>query len=160
VAITIPAGVDDGATLRVPGKGEIGPNGGAPGNLFVKIRVQPHELFTRNGKTIQLQIGINVAQAALGDEVEVDTLEGPVALKIPAGTQSGQQFRLRGRGVPDVRGGDRGDQIVTAQVVVPRQLTDEQRDIFEQLAETLGSEIQQQPPHRSFFDKVKDVLGV
>jgi molecular chaperone DnaJ len=160
VAIQIPAGVDEGATLRVPGKGEIGPNGGPPGNLFVKVRVRPHDLFTRNGKTIQLQIGVNVAQAALGDEVEIETLDGSVSLKIPAGTQSGQQFRLRGRGVPDLRGGDRGDQLVTVQVIVPRQLTDEQRDLLERLAETLGSEIQQQPAHRSFFDKVKDVLGV
>jgi molecular chaperone DnaJ len=160
VAITIPPGVDDGATLRVPGKGEVGPNSGPPGNLFVKIRVRPHDLFTRHGNTIQLQVGINVAQAALGDEVEIETLDGPVNLKIPSGTQSGQQFRLRGRGVPDLRGGDRGDQLVTVQVVIPRQLTDEQRDLFAQLADTLGSEIQQQPPHRSFFDKVKDALGV
>jgi molecular chaperone DnaJ len=160
VAITIPAGVDDGATLRVPGKGEVGPNGGTPGNLFVKIRVRPHQLFTRNGKTIHLAIGINVAQAALGDEVEVDTLDGQVALKVPAGTQSGQQFRLRGRGVPDLRGGDRGDQLVTVQVITPRHLTEEQRALLEQLGASLGSEIQQQPPQRSFFDKVKDALGV
>jgi molecular chaperone DnaJ len=160
VSISVPAGVDDGATLRVPGKGEVGPNGGPPGNLFVKIRVRPHELFTRTGKTIQLGIGINVAQAALGDEVEVQTLEGPVALKIPAGTQSGQQFRLRGRGVPDLRGGERGDQLVTIQVVIPRQLTDEQRELFARLGGSLGSEIQQQPAQRGFFDRVKDALGV
>ena len=160
VAITIPAGVDDGATLRVPGKGEAGPNGGPTGNLFIKIRVKPHKLFTRNGKTIHLSVGINVAQAALGDEIRIDSLEGGVGLKIPAGTQSGQQFRLRGKGVPDLRGGERGDQLVTIQVIVPKQLDDQQRELFARLAETLGSEVTQQPPHKSFFDKVKDALGV
>jgi len=159
VSISIPPGVDDGATLRVPGKGEAGPNGGPAGNLFIKIRVRPHERFTRSGKTIHLGVGINVAQAALGDEIEIDTLEGAVSLKVPSGTQSGQQFRLRGKGVPDLRGGDRGEQLVTVQVVVPRQLNDEQRDLFLQLADTLGSEVTQQP-HRGFFDKVKDALGV
>ena len=119
----------------------------------------PHETFTRTGKTIQLGVGINVAQAALGDEIEILTLDGPVSLKVPAGTQSGQQFRLRGKGVPDLRGGDRGDQLVTVQVVIPRQLDDEQRELFMQLADTLGSEVTQQP-HRGFFDKVKDALGV
>jgi molecular chaperone DnaJ len=159
VSISVPAGVDDGATLRVPGKGEAGPNGGPAGNLFIKIRVKPHPTFTRNGKTIQLGVGVNVAQAALGDEIEILTLDGPVSLKVPAGTQSGQQFRLRGKGVPDLRGGDRGDQLVTVQVVIPKQLDDEQRELFLQLAETLGSEVTQQP-QRGFFDKVKDALGV
>ena len=159
VSISVPAGVDDGATLRVPGKGEAGPNGGPAGNLFIKIRVRPHATFTRNGKTIQLGVGINVAQAALGDEIDILTLDGPVSLKIPAGTQSGQQFRLRGKGVPDLRGGDRGDQLVTVQVVIPKQLDDEQRELFLQLADTLGSEVTQQP-QRGFFDKVKDALGV
>ncbi len=159
VSITIPAGVDDGATLRVPGKGEAGPNGGPAGNLFIKIRVRPHPTFTRNGKTIHLGIGINVAQAALGDEIVIDTLDGAVTLKIPSGTQSGQQFRLRGKGVPDLRGGDRGEQLVTVQVLIPRNLDDGQRELFLQLADTLGSDVTQQP-HRGFFDKVKDALGV
>jgi molecular chaperone DnaJ len=103
-------------------------------------------------------VGINVAQAALGDEIEIDTLDGPVVFRVPTGTQSGQQFRLRGKGVPDLRGGERGDQLVTVQVVVPKKLTDDQRHMFEQLAGSLGKEVTQQPNNRGFFDRVKDVL--
>ncbi|CAA9550761.1 MAG: Chaperone protein DnaJ [uncultured Thermomicrobiales bacterium] len=160
ITVSIPPGIDENATLRLSGQGEGGAQGVTPGNLYVKVRVAPHPLFTRQNKTIQFQVGINVAQAALGDEIEVATLDGPAALKVSAGTQSGQQFRLRGKGVPDLRGGDRGDQIVTVQVMTPRELSDEQRELFELLAESLGSEITQQSAHRSFFDKVKDALGV
>jgi len=160
INVTIPAGVDDNATLRLTGQGEDGPNGGPAGNLYVKVRVEPHKYFERHGKAIHSQVGINVAQAALGDEIEIDTLDGEVVFKIPSGTQSGQQFRLRGKGVPDLRGGDRGDQIVTIQVVVPKKLTDEQRKMFENLASSLGKEVQQQPNNRGFFDRVKDALGV
>jgi molecular chaperone DnaJ len=160
IAVTIPAGVDDNATLRLSGQGEDGPNNGPAGNLYVKVRVQPHKFFERHGKAIHSQVGINVAQAALGDDVAIDTLDGEVVFKIPAGTQSGQQFRLRGKGVPDLRGGDRGDQIVTIQVLVPKKLTDEQRELFESLAASLGSEVQQHPNNRGFFDRVKDALGV
>ncbi len=160
VAVTIPPGIDEAATLRLTGQGEAAPQGGAPGNLFVKVQIAPHPLFSRQNKTIHLQIGINVAQAALGDEIEIATIDGPVEFRIPAGTQSGQQFRLRGKGVPDLRGGDRGDQIVTVQVITPKELTPEQRDLFERLAGSLGSEVTQQHAHRGFFDKVKDALGV
>lgn len=160
LTVTIPAGIDENGTLRLQGQGEASAHGGAAGNLYVKVRIAPHSLFTRNHKTIQSQVGINVAQAALGDELEIPTIDGPVEFKLPAGTQSGQQFRLRGRGAPDLHGGERGDQIVTVHVITPRDLTDEQRDLFEQLAATMGSEVTQQPAHRSFFDKVKDALGV
>lgn len=160
ISVTIPAGVDDNATLRLSGQGEDGPNNGAAGNLYVKVRVEPHKYFERHGKAIHSQVGINVAQAALGDEVAIDTLDGEVVFKIPSGTQSGQQFRLRGKGVPDLRGGDRGDQIVTIQAVVPKKLTEEQRELFESLASSLGSEVQQHPNNRGFFDRVKDALGV
>ncbi len=160
ISVSIPAGIDENATLRLSGQGEAGPRGGPPGNLYVKVRIEPHPLFTRTNKTIQHQVGINIAQASLGDEIEIDTLDGPVELKVPPGTQSGQQFRLRGRGVPDLRGGDRGDQIVTVQVMTPKHLTDEQRELLEQLAESLGSEVTQRSPHRGFIDKVKDALGV
>ena len=112
------------------------------------------------GKQILVQVGVNVAQAALGDEIEIDTLDGSVAFKLPAGTQSGQQFRLRGKGVPDMRGGDRGDQVVTIHVMTPKQLSPEQRELFKQLGESLGNAITQQPAQRGFFDKVKDALGV
>lgn len=160
ISVTIPAGVDDNATLRLSGQGEDGPANGPAGNLYVKIRVQPHKYFERHGKAIHSQVGINVAQAALGDEVEIDTIDGAVVFRIPAGTQSGQQFRLRGKGVPELRGSDRGDQIVTMHVVVPKKLNDDQRELFEQLAESLGKEVTQQPNNRGFFDRVKDALGV
>ncbi len=160
ITVNIPPGIDESATLRMSGQGEAGPSGGVPGNLYVKVQIQSHELFTRQNKTIHLQIGINVAQAALGDEIDIETIDGAVSLKIPAGTQSGQQFRLRSRGVPDMRGGDRGDQIVTVQVLVPRELSPEQEDLFNQLAESLGSEITQQPHRRGFFDKIIDRIGV
>jgi molecular chaperone DnaJ len=158
ISVTIPPGIDDNATLRMTGQGEDGPNGGAAGNLYVKARVKPHTFFERHGKAIHSQVGINVAQAALGDEIEIDSLDGPVVFRVPSGTQSGQQFRLRGKGVPDLRGGERGDQLVTVQVVVPKKLTDNQQDLFEQLASSLGKEVTQQPNNRGFFDRVKDAF--
>jgi len=160
IQVAIPAGIDESATLRLTGQGEAAPGVGQAGNLFVKVRIAPHAMFTRQHKTIHSQVGVNVAQAALGDEIEIATLDGSVAFKLPGGTQSGQQFRLRAKGVPDMRGGDRGDQVVTVHVVTPRELSDEQRDLFERLADTMGSEITEQPAQRTFFDKVKDALGV
>lgn len=160
IAVSVPPGVDDSATLRLNGQGEDGPNGGPAGSLYVKIHVESHKYFERHGKSIQSQVGINVAQAAIGDEIEIDTIDGPVVFRIPQGTQSGQQFRLRGKGVPDLRGGDRGDQLVTIQVVVPKKLNEDQRELFEQLASSLGKEVTQQPNGRGFFDRVKDALGV
>lgn len=160
ISVTIPPGIDENATLRLTGQGEAGPAGGPPGNLFVRVQVKPHSLFTRHGKTIQSQVGVNLAQAALGDDLEIETIDGPVSFTLPAGTQSGQQFRLRGKGVPDLRGGERGDQLVTVHVVTPRSLSSEQRELMQRLAETMGSEVTQQPTHRTFFDKVKDALGV
>ncbi len=158
IEVTIPAGIDDGATLRLTGQGEDGPVGGQSGNLYVKVRVKPHKVFERHGKTINSQVGINIAQAALGDEVEIDTLDGPVVFRIPGGTQTGQQFRLRGRGVPDLRGSDRGDQLVTVHVVVPKKLTDDQRRLFEELAASLGKDVTQHPHSKGLFDRVKDAI--
>lgn len=161
ITVTIPAGIDEHQTLRLTGQGEAGPAGGPPGNLFVNVNIKPHPLFNRQGKQIISAVGINVAQAMLGDEIEVQTLDGDVALKVPAGTQSGQQFRLRHKGVPDMRTGDRGDQIVTVHVNIPETLTDEQRELIGQLANTFGREVSPQPAaSRGFFDKVKDALGV
>ena len=158
--VTIPPGIDDNATLRLTGQGEDAPGDGMAGDLYVKVRVQPHKFFERQGKAIHSRVGINVAQAALGDEIEIDTLDGPVVFRVPAGTQSGQQFRLREKGVPDLRGGDRGDQLVTVQVIIPKKLTPEQEELFEQLSSSLGKEVTQQPKGRGFFDRVKDAIGV
>jgi molecular chaperone DnaJ len=161
ISVTVPPGIDESQTLRLNGQGESAPGGGLPGNLYVKVRVKPHPTFTRQGKQIHLQLGVNVAQAILGDEIEIDTLDGPVDFKLPAGTQSGQQFRLRGKGVPDLRGGDRGDELVTVHVVIPKQLSQEQRNLVEQLGHSLGRDVTAQPVGtKGFFDKVKDALGV
>jgi molecular chaperone DnaJ len=103
-------------------------------------------------------VRVNVAQAALGDELEVETIDGPVAFRLPEATQAGQQFRLKGRGAPSIGGSDRGDQIVTIQVVTPRKLTPEQRELFTQLAETLDSEAPRVEGERTFFSRVKDAL--
>ena len=140
ITVSIPAGIDDNSSLRLTGQGEASPDGGLAGNAYVRIIVAPHPLFTRKDRTIFQQVRVNVAQAALGDELEVETIDGPVAFRLPEGTQSGQQFRLKGRGAPSVGGTDRGDQIVTVQVVTPKKLTPEQRELFEQLAASLDSE--------------------
>lgn len=160
ISVTVPAGIDENATLRLTGQGEASTEGGPTGNLYVKIQVNPHPIFSRTGKTIHSEIGVNVAQAALGDELEIDTIDGAVEFKLPSGTQSAQQFRLRGKGAPDIRGGDRGDQIVTVHVLTPRNLTAEQRELFQALGATMGSEIQEQPEGRpSFFSKIRDAIG-
>jgi molecular chaperone DnaJ len=160
ITITVPPGIDESQTLRLTGQGEASPAGGPNGNLFVKVRIKPHQHFTRQNKTINLQIGVNVAQAMLGDEIQIETIDGQVDFKLPSGTQSGQQFRLRGKGVPDMRGGDRGDQLVTIHVEIPKSLSHEQRELVEQLAGTLGTGVTPQPSSRGFFDKVKDAFGM
>jgi molecular chaperone DnaJ len=160
ISVSVPPGIDENATLRLTGQGEASTEGGPPGNLYVKIRVTPHPIFTRTGKTIHSEVGVNFAQAALGDELEIDTIDGPVEFKLPSGTQSAQQFRLRGRGAPDMRGGDRGDQIVTVHVLTPRNLSNEQRELFLSLAATMGDGVQEQPEDRpSFFSKIRDAIG-
>jgi molecular chaperone DnaJ len=158
ITVSIPAGIDDNSSLRLTGQGEASPDGGLAGNAYVRISVASHPLFTRQDRTIHSQVRVNVAQAALGDELEVDTIDGAVAFKLPEGTQSGQQFRLKGRGAPSIGRSDRGDQIVTIQVVTPKKLTAEQRELFAQLAETLDSQIPRNDSERTFFSRVKDVL--
>ena len=160
IKIEVPAGIDETQQIRLTAQGEASTSGGPAGNLYVKVRIQPHPLFTRQGRNVLLGIGVNVAQAALGDDIEVGTIDGPVTFTLPAGTQSGQQFRMRGKGIPAMGSGERGDQLITVQVLIPKDLTSDQRDLFNLLAQTMGKEVQQQQPQRSFFDKVKDVLGV
>jgi molecular chaperone DnaJ len=160
LSVSVPAGIDDGQTIRMTGQGEAAPGKGASGDLFVKVRVQSHKYFERRNKQIYSTVGINVAQAALGDDIEIDTLDGSVVFTIPAGTQSGQQFRLRGKGVPDLRGGERGDQLVTVEVVIPKKLSKEQEELFEQLSSSLGKDVTPQPKGKGFFDRVKDAIGV
>lgn len=160
VHLTIPPGIEDGATLRLTGEGEHGEPGAPPGNLYVHVRVRPHELFRREGTTLYLDLPINVAQAALGAEVEVPTVDGRVVLTIPPGTQPGQRFRLRGKGAPELGSGRRGDLIVTVRVVVPTELTARQRELFEELAELLERPDVHEVHRKGLFERIKEVLGV
>ena len=155
--VSIPPGVDNGNQIRLAGEGQPGGNGGPNGNLFLIIEVQPHQYFRRHGNDIMLDLNINVAQAALGAEVEIPTVDGPDKLKIPAGSQPGKVMRVRNKGVPFLRGNGRGDQLVVLNVDIPKHLNAEQRQIFEQLAKSLGSEVR--PQERGFLDWLKETLG-
>ena len=159
IVVSVPAGIDSDSTLRLTGQGEQMP-GGIPGNLYVRIHVRPHEFFTRQGQDVHLDVPANLVQATLGAELEVPTVDGPVMLTVPAGTQPGQQFRLRGKGVPDVRTGLRGDQIVTVRVMTPTDLTARQRELIEELGETLNEPDLRETHRRGFLDRIKDALGV
>ncbi len=159
IEVNVPAGVDDGITIRVSGQGEPGELGGPKGNLYITLSVKPHEYFKRRGTDIILEMQINVAQAALGDTVTVPTLDGDREISVPAGTQSGAIFRLRGLGVPQLRGGGRGDQLVVIQVAIPKRLTDEQKELFYNLGLTLGTEVVVEDK-QSFVDRVRDALGL
>jgi molecular chaperone DnaJ len=157
VSVQIPAGVDDGTQVRLSGEGEPGLYGGPPGNLYVALNVRPHPIFVRQGNDILLELPLNISQAALGDTVQVPTLDGTEDLAIPPGTQTGETFRLRGRGVPFLRRNGRGDQLVTVYVKTPTNLTEEQRDLLRHLAKTFGSEPVTRPD-KGFFDRLKDVF--
>ncbi|HEY83196.1 MAG TPA: molecular chaperone DnaJ [Dehalococcoidia bacterium] len=138
IFVEIPAGVEDGSRIRLSGEGDAGMRGGSPGDLYVAISVLKHELFTRQGDDVIYELPLNFAQAALGTEVEVPTLYGKTKLHIPPGTQSGEEFRLKNKGIAHLRRNGRGDQIVRLRVVTPKSLTKEQRRLFEQLASTLS----------------------
>lgn len=157
--VSIPAGVSDGMQIRLPGEGEPGLYGGPNGHLYLVVQVQPHEYFRRREDDILLELNINVAQAALGADVEVPTLDGPESLRIPPGTQPGKVLTLRGKGVPNVRSGRRGDQHVIINVEIPRHLTPEQRKLFESLAATLGETPTPQKQTKTFWDRLNEFFG-
>jgi len=152
--VKIPAGVDEGNRLRLAGEGQPGAQGGPPGDLYVFLKVKPHAFFSRQEHDLHCSIPINIAQAALGCEIEIPTLEQPQKLKIPEGTQSGAQFRIRGKGVPAINGSGRGDLYVHVEVKMPARLTRDQRKLLEQLRETLP--VDNRPTEKGLFDKVKD----
>lgn len=133
IKVKIPAGIDDGMSIRLPGKGGEAPKGGTPGDLYVVIRVKPHKRLTREGSIILSEVKVSMADAALGTTIEVETVDGDVRMKVPAGTQSGTPFRLSGHGVPLMRSdGDRGPHIVTVIVETPKNLTKRQKELLEE----------------------------
>lgn len=153
--VSIPAGVDDGDRVRLAGKGEAGDKGMPNGDLYVEVRVQPHEVFTRRGADLHMDIPVSMVTAALGDEVEVPTLDGKIKVKIAEGTQSGKLLRVRGKGVTTVRGHMQGDLICRIVVQTPTNLTTEQKDLLKQLQASLG-EKNSSEQKKGFFDKIKD----
>ena len=157
VSVKIPAGVETGQQIRLAGQGEAGFNGGPYGDLFVIINVNPSDKFTRDGSTIYYTLNISFVQAALGDTVEVPTGHGNVEMTIPAGTQTGKTFRLKGKGAPRLRGGSQGDQHVTVKIVTPTKLNDAQKEALLAFAKASGDE-KIAPQKKGFFNKVKDAL--
>ncbi len=147
IEVKIPPGVDTGSRLRIAGEGEAGEKGAPPGDLYVEIYVRPHEIFKRVGNDIITEVPISFTQAALGDEITVPTLNSKVKMKIPAGVQNNQVFRLRGKGIPGLHGSSKGDQLVKIRVEVPTKLTERQKQLLREFAEISG----EKPKSRGFF---------
>ena len=164
IQVKVPAGMEDGARLRLTGEGEAGISGGPPGDLYVVISVRPHSLFERDGTSLHCEVPISLVQAALGAEIEVPTLEGRVKLQIPEGTQPGKMLRLRGKGLPPLRLRSdpaqlrrlRGDLYVRILVDVPTKLSDRQRQLLEEVAAESGTELS--PARRSFMHKLRELF--
>ena len=138
MTVKIPAGIDDGQSISRQGYGNAGANGGPAGDLLINVIVRPHPIFERDGNSVVMEQEISYAQATLGAEVEVPTLDGKVKLNIPEGTQPGAVFRLRGKGIPYLRGGGRGDQFVSVKIGIPRNLTSSQKELLRQFAASMG----------------------
>jgi molecular chaperone DnaJ len=155
--VKIPAGVETGNTIRLTGEGELGSAGGPPGDLYVYLAVEDHPLFKREGQDIICEVPISFAQAALGTEIEAPTLSGSSKLKIPAGTQPGHVFRLKGKGFPYLRGSGSGDQLCRIMVEVPAKLTAKQKELLQEFDGLSGENAT--PLAKGFFDKVKEVFG-
>jgi molecular chaperone DnaJ len=155
--VPIPAGVDEGTQVRLAGEGEPGVNGGPHGNLYIVVHVRPHAYFRRRGDDVLLDVEVNVAQATLGARITVPTVDGEEGLVIPAGTQPGKVIRLKGKGIPRLQRGGRGDELVVISVAIPRSLSSEQRDLFEKLGATMGDGVV--PQERGFLDRLKELLG-
>lgn len=158
ISVNIPAGIDDGQQIRLSGEGEAGPNAGEPGNLYVVVNVRPHERFERIDDHILLELPVNIAQATLGATIMVETLDGEVEHEIKPGTQSGDDFVLRSRGVTRLRGRGRGDMVVSIVVVVPEELTEEQHALMKQLAETMGTPLLPRR-QKGFFGRLRDAVA-
>lgn len=154
LTVKVPAGVDDGSRIRISGSGEAGIRGGPAGDLYVYLSIAQHPLFKRDGLDTYVDVPISFPQAALGAQISVPSLEGELALTVHGGTQSGTTFRMRGHGMPSVRGTTRGDHVVTVHVVVPTKIQKRQRELLEEYARAGGDRVEE----KSFFDKVKDAF--
>ena len=155
IEVSIPAGIDDGQSVRIRGEGNVGSNGGPSGDLLVAVTIKPHKIFERDGATVLCEMPITFTQAALGAEIEVPTLDGKVRYTVPEGTQTGTTFRLKGKGIPYVGYKNRGDQYVTVVVETPTKLTKEQKELLKKLDESFTDDAQ--PKKKSFFEKLKDL---
>lgn len=156
LSVKVPPGVESGSRLRLANEGEAGVDGGPPGDLYIVINVKEHPLFVREGNDVLCSVSVSFVQAALGSKIEVPTLKGEVSLNIPPGTQPGSALRIKGKGIPDLRGYGTGDQIVTVDVQIPTKLTPRQKEILEEYARISGDEIN--AGSGSFFQKVKDIF--
>jgi len=154
--VKVPAGVDNGSRLRVAGEGEAGTKGGPSGDLYVYLYVKQHKFFDRDGTTVICEVPINIVQATLGAEVKIPTLDGQVTMKVPEGTQPGKVMRLKGKGIPSLRGGMRGDQLVRIKVVVPTKLNDKQKDALRAFEAISKDNIN--PEEKSFLNKIKNLF--
>jgi molecular chaperone DnaJ len=162
LSVKVPAGVDDGDRIRLSGEGEAGRNGGPPGDLYVEIRVKPHKIFARDGADLSCEVPISIGTATLGGEVELPTLDGHVSLKVPAGTQSGKVFRLRGKGVTTVRDARKGDLFAKVAVETPVNLSAEQQDLLRQFEDSVLAGGEKHSPRaggwidtvKRFFDRI------
>ncbi len=157
IQVKIPAGVEDGTRIRYQGEGDAGRYGGNAGDLYVVLAVKPHAYFEREGHDLHFAVIVSFPQAALGAEISIQTLEGETTLKIPEGTQSGREFRLRGKGVPYLNERGRGDLIVQVVVETPKKLTKAQREAIQQLGTTLG--VENRVASRGLMDKMKDLFN-
>ena len=155
--VKVPAGVEDGTRIRYQGEGEAGKLGGPSGDLYVVLAVKPHKFFEREGDDLHCTIPVSFPQAALGDELEIETLEGVAVVKIPEGTQSGRTFRLKGKGVPHLNSHGKGDLIVEVRVQTPGKLTKQQRDLMKQLADTMT--VENTPHAPGFVNRVKEIFN-
>ena len=157
--VKIPPGISHGSQVRLSSQGEAGRNGGPQGDLYITVQVKEHEIFERERDDVIYTLPLNVAQAALGDELEIPTLGGETRLKVPPGTQPGQMFRLKGKGIQRLRGGGRGDQIVYADVAVPSKLDSKQKKAFETLDGLLKKPDLTTKHDKSIFDRIRDALA-
>ncbi|NLO88726.1 MAG: molecular chaperone DnaJ [Clostridia bacterium] len=157
IRVEVPPGVDDGTRLRMTSEGDCGTHGGPPGDLYVHVRVKPHPHFKRQGYDVIYELPLSFVKAAVGCEVKVPTLEGEVDLKIPEGTQPDTVFKIRGKGIPRLRGGSRGDQLVRVKLFTPTNLTEEQKEILREFDNTCG-EFNYKVKDKGFFRRVKDAF--